>query len=82
MEKNNIDARVDTFSHPNDLLEACEQRVYQILILDIVMPMFSGIDIGKELRKKDKDVQIIFCTSEPGFALEAYDANPTHYLLF
>lgn len=81
LEKNNIDARVDTFSHPNDLLEACEQRVYQILILDIVMPMFSGIDIGKELRKKDKDVQIIFCTSEPGFALEAYDANPTHYLL-
>ena len=22
LEKNNIDARVDTFSHPNDLLEA------------------------------------------------------------
>lgn len=81
LEKNKIEARVDTFAHPDDLLEAYEQTVYQILILDIVMPMVSGIDVGKELRKRDKDVQIIFCTSEPGFALEAYDANPTHYLL-
>ena len=81
LEKNHLQGRVDTFSHPNDLLDACEQRRYQILLLDIVMPMFSGIDVGCELRKKDRFVQIIFCTSEPGFALEAYDANPTHYLL-
>lgn len=81
LEKNKLDAKVDTFSHPDDLLEACEQRKYQILLLDIVMPMLSGIELGKEIRKKDQTVQIIFCTSEPSFALEAYDANPTHYLL-
>ena len=81
LERNHIDARVDTFSHPDDLMEACEQRSYQILFLDIVMPMMSGIDVGRDLRKKDSTMQIIFCTSEPGFALEAYDANPTHYLL-
>lgn len=81
LERKSVDAKVDTFSHPDDLLEASEQRKYQIMLLDIVMPMYSGIDVGREIRKKDQSVQIIFCTSEASFALEAYDANPTHYLL-
>ncbi len=43
--------------------------------------MVDGIEVGRELRRYDKAAQIIYTTSEPGFTLEAFTANPVNYLL-
>lgn len=54
---------------------------YDIIFLDVDMPMCDGIDAGKRISKVDKDVIIIFVTSYPDFAIDAYDCNAFHYLL-
>ncbi|MEG0377827.1 MAG: LytTR family DNA-binding domain-containing protein, partial [Eubacterium sp.] len=54
---------------------------FHLYILDIVMPMVSGIELGKAIRRHDREAQIIYVTTEPQFALQAYAASPVNYLL-
>jgi DNA-binding LytR/AlgR family response regulator len=76
-----LTADVKSFSHPLDLLKSSENEHYHIYLLDVVMPMFSGIDIGKEIRRLDRNAQIIYVTTEPQYALQAYQASPLNYLI-
>lgn len=54
---------------------------FDIYFLDIVMPGFDGIKLGKEIREQDKSAQIIYFTSSPEFALESYSVRAANYVL-
>ena len=76
-----MNAELREFSHPDALLTACEKESFNIFLLDMVMPMVSGLELGREIRRGSTDAQIIYITNEPGFALDAYAVNPLHYLI-
>jgi DNA-binding LytR/AlgR family response regulator len=77
----NLDTEITKFSHPDELLTAIEAESFHIYILDIVMPMVSGLELGKEIRRLDREAQIIYATTEPQYALQAYAASPINYLI-
>lgn len=81
IKAHNVDIQVRWFSHPDDLLIALETELFHIYILDIVMPMLNGVQVGREIRKKDREAQIIYVTTEPQFALESFSSNPLNYLI-
>ncbi len=81
LKKNSIKAQVRIFDHPDTLIEECEHYRPHIYILDIVMPMVTGIQAARELRWNQPDAQIIFATSESSYALESFDVNPINYIL-
>jgi DNA-binding LytR/AlgR family response regulator len=81
VERNGIDAIVTPYEHPDELLLACETMRFHIYILDIVMPMVNGIEAGRAIRRLDREAQIIYATTEPSFALEAFGVNPMNYLI-
>lgn len=81
MSINNLEAEVTEFFHPDYLLASIETDSFHIYILDIVMPMVNGLELGKEIRRLDWEAQIIYATTEPQFALQAYAANPVSYLV-
>ena len=81
LKDNNISADVKVFNHPDSLIEECEEFRPHIYVLDIVMPMVTGIEAARELRWNQPDAQIIFATSESSFALESFDVNPINYIL-
>lgn len=81
IETAKLSADVREFSHPDKLLTACETESFPIYLLDMVMPMVNGLDIGRAIRRTSREAQIIYITSEPGYALEAYSVTPLHYLL-
>lgn len=76
-----LEAEVRTFSHPDELLTTIEFENFHLYILDIVMPLVSGIELGKQIRRLDREAQIIYATTEPQFALQAYAASPINYLI-
>jgi len=78
---NILDSEVTKFSHPDELLTAMEAERFHLYILDIVMPMVNGLELGKEVRRLDREAQIIYATTEPQFALQAYAASPINYLI-
>ncbi len=81
LNEKNLQAQVRTFNHPDTLVSECEDYRPQIYILDIVMPMITGIQAARELRWNQPTAQIIFATSEKSYALESFDVNPINYIL-
>lgn len=81
LKEKGVAATVRTFDHPDALIEECGKFRPHIYILDIVMPMLTGIQAARELRWNQPDAQIIFATSEKSFALESFDVNPINYIL-
>lgn len=81
IQSHQLIAEVREFSHPDELLKSSETVQFHLYLLDIVMPMFSGIELGKEIRRLDREAQIIYATTEPQFALQAYAASPINYLI-
>lgn len=58
-----------------------DEKYFDIYCLDIVMPGFDGIKLGKDIRKYDKSAQIIYFTSSPEFALDSYSVRAANYIL-
>lgn len=76
-----LKAETRKFTHPDELLSAIESENFHIYLLDIVMPMVNGLELGCEIRRHDREAQIIYATTEPQFALQAYAASPINYLI-
>ena len=72
---------IAVFDNGDDLIDHLQQRPSNILLLDIFMPMFSGMDIAREIRSFDHDLIIVFLTSSPEYAIESYDVRASGYLL-
>ncbi len=70
------------FSGGMDLLAAIQGgQVFDILLLDVVMPLTNGIKLAEEIRTKDKNVRIIFLSSTAAFAVDSYQVNAFHYIV-
>lgn len=71
----------ELYDSGNSLISNFSINKFDILFLDIDMPEHNGISIGKQIRALDKNVIIIFCTSYPQYAIEAYDCEAFYYIL-
>jgi DNA-binding LytR/AlgR family response regulator len=56
-------------------------RDLDVLLLDIQLGDIDGISVAKEIRKFDTQVNIIFITSLPQFAVDGYKVRAFGYLL-
>lgn len=72
---------VDTFENGDRLIGAHNNMPYDIILLDVVMPLVNGIEVAREIRGHDKNVKIVFLTTSPEFALESYSVKASNYLL-
>lgn len=63
------------------LLEDVRRGRFDLLLLDIMMPLVDGIQIAEEVRSFDKEIKIVFLTSSKEFALESYSVGASMYLL-
>ena len=72
---------VHTYTNAVDLLDGLKKTDYDILILDIIMPGFTGMQAAHEIRKFNEEIKIIFLTSSKEFAIESYSVGAYYYLL-
>lgn len=78
----NLSFGLDKFSDAALLLHKIRhEKPADIYILDIVMSWISGIDLGREIRKRSRESMIIYITVSEDFALEAYDVLAIRYLV-
>lgn len=80
--KNDIDAQVSFKSNiPEDILGYVEKNPVDVLILDInLKSSISGCDIANIVRKKNKNVYLIFLTAHLEYALVAYKYKTFDYI--
>ena len=73
--------KVYIFSNGFDLIKSYEKNKYDIIFLDVEMPNIDGINIGMKIRNIDKQTIIVFATSYPQYAIDAYECEAFHYIL-
>lgn len=79
---NKLNITVTTFTKGDNLLLHIDKYgKFDLLILDILMPGLTGIELARELRERSDDCKIIFITGSPEFALDSYKVNAFFYLL-
>ena len=75
-----LDVVVDAYSDGNQLLAAFDKKPYDVLFLDIEMPVMDGITLAKKLRERSDSIYIVFLTGHVEYALEGYEVNTLRYL--
>lgn len=72
---------VSCYDNGDALLQAHAAAPFDIIFLDILMPLLSGMETARELRQSDRTVKLVFLTSSADFAVEAFTVKASNYLL-
>ncbi len=54
---------------------------YDILLIDIELPLLNGMSAAEEIRRRDADVEIIFVTHTTQYAIRGYRVSALDYLV-
>ncbi len=80
-KKDSDDVIIELFDDGDSLVDAHFKNPFDIILLDIVMPVVNGIDTAAQIRKNDRSVKLVFLTSSPEFAIESYSVHANGYIL-
>ena len=75
---------IDEASGPQEALHMLTQETFDLVIMDIMMPGMSGLDVARKIRSNDKldGLPILFCTSvsDRDTVLDAANLGPMDYV--
>ncbi len=57
------------------------QNIFDIIFLDICMKDMNGMELAHEIRKSDRNVQIVFLTGKTEYVFEGYEIGAVRYLV-
>ncbi len=81
-ERRDTEIIVEDYSSPAALLNAVQSGIiHDIYILETLMPDMNGIELGKALKSKNPESQIIYLTASAEFALDSYKVRAFDYIL-
>lgn len=81
-ERPSLCANLSLFEDGDSLLDALEQgQDFALYLLDVLMPKFNGIEVGKSIRQMGRDGAIVYLTSSPDYAVDSYFTQAFFYLL-
>ena len=81
-KKSDIALQIDTFTSAESFLfHYADDKLYDIILLDIEMGGMDGVAMAKKIRKENKTVQIIFISGYSDYIAEGYEVEALHYLL-
>jgi len=65
------------------LIEAAEKHKPDLIVLDISMPLLNGLEAGRQIKQRFRDVKLVYLTmnEDPDLAAEAFRVGASAYLL-
>lgn len=79
-QENKMDIRTQCFCNGMEIAEGYTP-VYDIIFLDIEMPLLDGMSAAEHIRQKDPDVILVFITNLAQYAIRGYSVNALDYVL-
>lgn len=71
---------VRVFSNAIDFISGFKAE-YDLLFLDIKMPLLDGMEVAEKVREKDPYVLIVFVTNMQQYALKGYSVNAYDFIV-
>lgn len=75
-----VPVQVAVFSDGAQLLEHYDETA-DFAFLDIEMPLMDGLEVARELRRRDSGICIVFMTNHEKYAIRGYEVGAWRYLL-
>ncbi len=75
-----VDAVVETFSRPAELLARMACCTFDLLFLDIQMPGMNGLTLAERLRREGQLLDIIFISNREDMIFDALRYNPKGFI--
>lgn len=63
------------------LINYNQPDTFDMLFLDVYMKQMNGMELAKEIRKYDREVQMVFLTGVSDYVFEGYEIGAVRYLL-
>lgn len=65
------------------LLEAADRLMPNVVVADVSMPLLNGIEAVRQLKKKNKEIVVVFLTMhlDVAYAASAFEAGASGYVL-
>lgn len=72
----------DIYFSAEELLNYCkiQKEIYHLYIFDIEMPGKNGLELAKEIRKKDSKALFVFLTGYTSYVLDVFDVITFDYI--
>lgn len=77
----NMKVRTDLFECAEEYLFKAEQNYYDVIFLDISMRGQNGMELARKIREKEKDVILVFVTSDASYVFDGYEVGAYRYLM-
>ncbi|MNW35555.1 Sensory transduction protein LytR [compost metagenome] len=79
-QEKNEKIEIDAYSDGDQFVEAYKAQ-YDIILMDVQMPLLNGMSAAQEIRKTDSQVVIIFITNSSQYAIKGYAVDALDYVL-
>lgn len=74
------EATVEVFPGPAELLKRMGECRFDLLFLDIEMPNLDGLSVGRQLRRQNNLIDIIFISNREDLVFDALRINPRGFI--
>ena len=81
LQKVNAEYALESFNEPEDAIAYAQDHKIDVAFLDIEMYGMNGIELADELKKLQKNIQVVFVTAYNNYAMEAFKVKAQGYLL-
>lgn len=78
--KNCLRLMIKEFSDGESMLAMIEQEKPDLVFLDILMERMNGIQVAEQIRQVSQNLKIVFTTSSPEYAIDAFRVHADGYL--
>lgn len=72
---------VGKYTSPEKAIEEIKSLDLDAVFLDVSMPEMNGFMVAEEIKKVNKNIEIVFITAHDTFALKAFEINAKDYVL-
>ena len=77
----NIAVHTDLFESAEEYLFKAGKSVYDVIFLDISMRGQNSMELARQIREKEKDVILVFVTSDASYVFDGYEVGAYRYLM-
>ena len=76
-----IAVHTDLYESAEEYLFKADQNTYDVIFLDISMRGQNGMELARQIREKEKDVILVFVTSDASYVFAGYEVGAYRYLM-
>lgn len=76
-----IFVEVDGYINPLEALAAVERNPYDLALLDIMMPVINGMELGEKCVALQPNMSLVYITAYNNYATEAFGLHALDYIL-